>query len=204
MDAPAPAQLAQAVEVFAAAFFDDPLHAHFFPAPNRRAARLRALYAYKLASCADRLRILPSCSGAPCPAGAAIWVPPGMRPGTPFRPGMLPELWRLLALVPPAAFARLVRYERFSRGLHRSLAAAPHFYLEILAVAPACQGQGLASRLVRPALEQADRAGLPCYLETQNPRNLPLYAHYGFRLQAQLPVPGSAVIHYALIRPSAP
>jgi GNAT superfamily N-acetyltransferase len=39
----------------------------------------------------------------------------------------------------------------------------PHWYLEIMVVNPASQGQGVGSRLLQPILKQASEEGLACY-----------------------------------------
>jgi GNAT superfamily N-acetyltransferase len=55
-------------------------------------------------------------------------------------------------------------------------------WLEIIAVDPACRGQGVMRRLMTPLLDRIDREGNFCLLETENPANVPIYGHYGFRL----------------------
>ena len=56
----------------------------------------------------------------------------------------------------------------------------PHWYLPMIGVDPACQNKGLGAALLRHALEQCDREGLPAYLESTNPRNVSLYLRHGF------------------------
>jgi len=78
----------------------------------------------------------------------------------------------------------------YGRGLPRALKGMaamdavhphePHYYLPIIGVDPAAQGQGIGSSLLRPVLERADREGMPAYLEATTPRNRALYARHGF------------------------
>jgi ribosomal protein S18 acetylase RimI-like enzyme len=56
----------------------------------------------------------------------------------------------------------------------------PHWYLPLIGVDPARQSQGHGSALMRHALAACDRDGRPAYLESTNPRNLPLYERHGF------------------------
>ncbi|MGN6203219.1 MAG: GNAT family N-acetyltransferase [Solirubrobacterales bacterium] len=60
----------------------------------------------------------------------------------------------------------------------------PHWYLPWLAVAPALQGRGLGAQLLGHGLEIVDRDGLPAFLETPNPRTVPLYERHGFEVIA--------------------
>ena len=45
----------------------------------------------------------------------------------------------------------------------------PHWYLPLIGVDPARQGQGLGAALMRPVLAKCDAAGLPAYLESTSP-----------------------------------
>jgi GNAT superfamily N-acetyltransferase len=67
----------------------------------------------------------------------------------------------------------------------------PHWYLAILGVEPAVQGQGVGSHLLRHCLEKIDRAGMPAYLESSNARNVPFYQRHGFDVMQEIQV-GSA------------
>ena len=192
----APEHHARAAALYAAAMSADPLHLHFFPDPARRSEQMHALYGFKVAESAGMLY-------APTPAleACAIWAPPrGSRQARP-RTGLLAPLLRLLAAVPLGALGRMLRYDRFARALHRALLPAPHWYLDLIAVAPEHRGRGLAGQLIRPILDRADAAGLPCYLETQNPRNLAIYARYGFTVLRAAALPDTALTHYAMLRP---
>ncbi len=64
-----------------------------------------------------------------------------------------------------------------------------HWYLNVLSTLPSRQGQGLGSAILDPVLEQADAEGLPCYLESSNPRNVSLYLRHGFVETGRLPLP---------------
>ncbi|MBB6562313.1 GNAT superfamily N-acetyltransferase [Acidovorax soli] len=72
------------------------------------------------------------------------------------------------------------------------------WYLSILGIDPAAQGQGLGARLLAPALASADEAGVACYLETFSPRNERFYARMGFSALASHlePVTGA---HYTIM-----
>ncbi len=55
------------------------------------------------------------------------------------------------------------------------------WYLSIIGILPDHQGRGLGGDLVRPVLEEADRAGRATYLETFTPRNISFYERLGYR-----------------------
>jgi GNAT superfamily N-acetyltransferase len=64
----------------------------------------------------------------------------------------------------------------------------PHWYLNVVSTLPSRQGQGLGAAVLRPILEHADADGMPCYLESTNPRNRTLYYRQGFEAMGELPL----------------
>ena len=56
----------------------------------------------------------------------------------------------------------------------------PHWYLPMIGVDPARQGRGYGSALLACSLALCDRDQVPAYLESTNPRNIPLYKRHGF------------------------
>jgi GNAT superfamily N-acetyltransferase len=56
----------------------------------------------------------------------------------------------------------------------------PSWYLLGLATVKEHQGKGLGSALLSHMLTRCDTEGLPAYLESSNPRNVPFYARHGF------------------------
>ena len=71
----------------------------------------------------------------------------------------------------------------------------PHWYLPFIGVDPAAQGQGHGTALLRASLQAVDRTGLPAYLESTNPRNIPLYESFGFRVTGEIQAGDSPPMH---------
>jgi len=74
------------------------------------------------------------------------------------------------------------------------------WYLSIVAVDPAVQGQGLGRKLLEPTIEEADRAGVTCYLETFSPRNLSFYQRLGFATAARFTEPTTGADYAVVVR----
>ena len=47
------------------------------------------------------------------------------------------------------------------------------------------QGQGIGAELLKRGTTVCDSRGMPAYLESSNPRNVPLYERHGFEIRAQ-------------------
>lgn len=111
--------------------------------------------------------------------GVAIWLLlSGQHPMT---------FWKMLrvGVFPPLrlglkALAWFQRFAGFTSKVHQECVKQEHWYLFMLVVDPSCQGKGLGGHLLQPVLTKADDQGLPCYLETTNPRTIPFYERQGF------------------------
>jgi ribosomal protein S18 acetylase RimI-like enzyme len=131
--------------------------------------------------------------------GVAAWLPPGKAPF---------GGWQMIRSVPLSVlfrFAlqganRLRAYGSFIDNLQRRLVPYPHWYLQIIGVDPAYQGQGFSSRLVRPVLERIDRDRMPCFLETNTGNNVAIYRRFGFEVVSEDKVPGTEVTSFAMLR----
>jgi len=131
--------------------------------------------------------------------GVAAWLPPGKAPF---------GGWQIVRSVPLRILARFGRqgagrmwsYGRFADSLHRRLVPYPHWYLQIIGVDPAHQGEGFSSRLLRPVLERIDLERMPCFLETNNEKNAAIYRRFGFEVLSEDKLPGTEVTSFAMLR----
>ncbi len=67
---------------------------------------------------------------------------------------------------------------------------APHWYLNVVATLPSHQSRGLGAAALQPVLARADTDGMPCYLESTNPRNRTLYYRAGFEDLGEIQLDG--------------
>jgi ribosomal protein S18 acetylase RimI-like enzyme len=108
-------------------------------------------------------------------SGVSLWAPPG-RWRTPE------EVVQRMAPVMAEVYGQetLMRLITFFGCTEEKHPDADHYYLAVLGSDQGRQGQGVGSANMRPVLERADAEGLPCYLESSNERNVPLYERHGF------------------------
>ncbi len=171
-----------------AAFLDDPVFAWLIPTGwASRERRLHTMFRGLVNSYLPK----DSCYLAAEGDAVALWAPPG-KWQTPMSD--------IFTQVGP--FLGALRW----RAIHslRTLVAVeaahpkdpPHWYLGFIGTVPDRQGQGLGADLLREVLAEADRAGLPAYLESSNPRNLTLYRRHGFEVVEELKLPwGCPPVH---------
>lgn len=126
--------------------------------------------------------------------GAALWLPPGAEPE-------IETLQRLIQM--NANPAILSDVDAIFDAMARYHPKVPHWYLPLIGVDPARQGQGIGSALMRHALACCDREGAAAYLESSNPRNIPLYQRHGFEILGTIQI-GSSPVLTPMLRPPQP
>jgi ribosomal protein S18 acetylase RimI-like enzyme len=124
--------------------------------------------------------------------GAALWLPPDVHP----------DENALIALLERTVSEQIQKdffpvFEQMGR-YHPS---EPHWYLPLMGVDPSQQGKGFGSALLQHTLMQFDRDNKLAYLESSNPRNIPLYKRHGFELLGSIQIGTSPSIAPMLRRP---
>jgi GNAT superfamily N-acetyltransferase len=157
--------------VLARAFVDDPCMSWVFRDDAQRADHLHLLFGSALEI------FVPHGISYTTPdlAGVALWAPPGLwRTPDEVVERMAPVLAQVYG---EETLMRLLTFFGTTEEKHPDV---DHYYLAVLASDQGRQGQGLGSANMGPVLAQADAEHLPCYLESSNERNLPLYERHGF------------------------
>lgn len=190
-----PSQRPRAAALLARAFHSDPLYELVTPDEDRRASVLTWLFEKVVRYCI----LYGHTFTTPGLEGIAGWLPPGhskltlgriIRSGlhaTPLKMGL-------------SAYRRFDTYATYADKLHARHAPETHWYLWVIGVEPACQGQGIGSQLIQPILARADADGVPCYLETEGERNVRFYEKHGFKVADQGQVPKLGVQVWAMRR----
>ncbi len=124
--------------------------------------------------------------------GAALWLPPNVQPDEEAMVAILQST--VSEQTQKDVFAVFEQMGRY----HPS---EPHWYLPIMGVDPPQQGRGFGSALMQYALAQCDRDDKLAYLESSNPKNIPLYERHGFELLGTIQVGTSPSIFPVLRRP---
>ena len=123
-------------------------------------------------------------------AAPGRWPPPRLRTLLQLAPGPL--------LAGPGPLIRSLRAQAVFDRLHPK---HDHLLVWLFAVSPARQRTGLGRRLMEKALAEADSAGVPAYLWTANPANVPYYRSHGYEVFAEAAIPGD-VTNWFMERPA--
>jgi ribosomal protein S18 acetylase RimI-like enzyme len=125
-------------------------------------------------------------------AGAALWLPPDTHP----------DEDALIALLQRTVSAR-AQEDMFAifEQMGRYHPSEPHWYLPLIGIDPSQQGKGYGSALLTHALIPCDRDHTCAYLESSNPKNIPLYERHGFELLGTIQVGTSPPIFPMLRKP---
>jgi GNAT superfamily N-acetyltransferase len=193
-----PADASTAWRTLTAAFDEDPMFRFLLPDAERRRAWLPLIMAMALHQSRPAGQVCTPAGGAA--SGILAMIPPGAYP-PPLRlasflarPGRRPPL--------AAPTRQLMRVGRdVVRLMEQAHPRQPHLYVLVVGVDPARKGLGLGRQLLQHAVESAERAGVPAYLETSNRVNLGFYARFGFEVEQELHARDGAPPVWTLLRP---
>ena len=125
-------------------------------------------------------------------SGAALWLPPNVDPDVDQLIELLQNTGSNEAKKDgPKIFEKMSDYHPNE----------PHWYLPLLGVDPLHHSKGLGSALLQHALNICDQDNKYAYLESSNPRNIPLYERHGFELLGTIQVNTSPSIFPMLRKP---
>lgn len=172
----------------AGAFDDDPMMRWFFPDDASRQAGLGRYFTTLFTRQYARHGVCERTGAA-----AAFWVAPeGQAKAVPDAE-TIQELQNILG-------DRAPLFRDAVESAARHTPQEPHWYLAVIGADPAARGQGHGAALLRSGLAKADAAGLPAYLESSKPDNLPFYEYFGFTVRAELQLPGGGPALWAMRR----
>ena len=202
-----PGDLDAVVDLLTGVFLDDPLMSAIAAAAPEPRAALGHLHRVELAAhylAADpaaradsRVDLAVDAAGG-APLGVALWDAPSSADVVgPLGPGNEPPPGLDLDLLGGAW--ELCLTDAAQCEAHRP--AEPHWYLYMVAVAPAARGRGIGGRLLGHGLKRVDAEGLPAHLESTTPGSRRLYERFGFRQVAELAGSGLPV-YWAMTRPA--
>jgi GNAT superfamily N-acetyltransferase len=160
-------------KALAEAFVEDPIFSWLMPDQASRLARLRRFFSIELHHLVLKRGQAWTSNEL---SGTALSLPPGVW-STPPRVALLQAGCFGMGLHRAAGLLTLIEWRHLRE---------PHYYFAYIGVAPAAQGQGLGSRLMRPALDRCDELGVPAYLEASSERNAALYERLGFKLKREV------------------
>ena len=191
--------LPSAARICARAFLDAPHVVYFFPDEERRERDSVALFRMRIRYGLRYGEVLVSSEDL---EGIAVWIPSERASMTLWRQ-IRAGGTRLYRAVGSHAVARMTHVAEHNDRLRRQHVPGRHWFLSILAVDPAHQHQGHATRLVKGMLDRVDREAIPCYAETTEPDVLPFYERLGFKPGTESTVPGTDLTVWPLVRPPA-
>ena len=187
-------RIGQAARVLGRAFDDDPTMRYLVAGRgpvSQKAVRFFEA-AIRMGMDQGQVQALPGLEGV------AVWLSPGSTKvgfGAILRSGMLGAIMGLGV----KSLRRMGHMFRYVEPLEEECVAGPHWVLMFIGVDPQFQGNGLGHSLIDSVLERADAEGLPCYLDSGNPRNLSFYHRHGFEVAGEVGLPDGPTV-WAMVR----
>ena len=75
-----------------------------------------------------------------------------------------------------------------------------YYYIKAIAIANEERGKGVFRKLITPTLNYCKENKLPIILESNNPNNIPIYEHFGFKLVKTIAKEGVELKQYCFIK----
>lgn len=176
------------IDVITLAFSTDPMARWAYPLPaHYLTAMPRTIEAFGGSGFAHDSVDLADDGGA-----AAMWLPPGVESDL-EKLGTLSEQYS-----PPERLPEMMHVFEQMSAYHPK---EPCWFLPLIGVDPMRQGCGYGSALLRYGVERCDRDKVAAYLESSNPRNIPLYERYGFEALGSIQSGSSPTVVAMLRRP---
>src|SRR4029453_3876242 len=185
-----PSSADQAVGTVVLAFSADPIARWFYPDPHQYLLHLPSFvrafagkaFEHNSAYCVDGY------------LGAALWLPPDVHSDENVLAALLQRT------IPEENQQQIFS---FTKRMNTPPPSEPHLYLPMIGVAPAKQGNGYGSALMKHALARCDGEGKLAYLESSSPRSIPLYRRHGFELLGTIQVGSSPPLFPMMRKPRA-
>ncbi len=134
--------------------------------------------------------------------GAAVWSLPLAADASAQRRSE--KQVALVAALGPEATGVFNQIESEMAPHESTLNLHDHWYLSILGLHPSRQGQGLGAVLLKPVLDEADKAGAASFLTTFSQGNIKFYEGVGFEVAGRFPVAATGGDFSVLVRPPHP
>jgi len=177
----APIDIAEITEVLAAAMADQPVARWIMPVAETRriiAPGYFEIYAEHAIKYGEVYATVDPVDGEL--SGVALWFPfTSLIPSPPDYDQRLKE-------AVGSAYDRAVELDAALEANHPMDA---HHYLAFLAVRPNKQNHGIGSALLNRHHARLDAAGIPAYLESNDPRNRELYLRHGYVVRSEIQLP---------------
>jgi GNAT superfamily N-acetyltransferase len=160
-------------------FFEDPVFEWIFPNPDRRRRAVPAMlehFAYAYARHGETYLTEDA-------SGAALWLPAGRQL---FTGDEEVEFAGRLEAATGEDAGRLFELLELFDEHHPD---GTYWTLQLMAVVPESQGQGIGSALIAPVLVRCDLEQAPAYLEATSERSVPFYERHGFRVIGEISPP---------------
>ena len=182
-----PDETKRIVATMVAAFAGDPFLRWMYPEADAYLAHFgRFVDAFAGAAFTENTAYLDEDFG-----GACMWLPPGVEPDG-------PALFEHVRTTVPSE--KLAGTSEYFRQMEECAPEEDLWYLPMIGVDACFQGRGIGARLMNWSLARTDEMGIPTYLESSNPANIPFYRRLGYEPVSEIRISDDAPVMTPMYR----
>jgi len=189
-------QIKLASKVLSQAFHNDPLMLYLFPDSTERENKLPSMMELLL-RIGIKYGIVHTTS--PKLEGIAVWFPSNKAKVTTWM-GLLNGGISYFFKLGSKAVKKQNRFYNYVNSVHERLMPSHHWYLSIIGINPKYQGRGLSRVLFGSIFNQIDNQNIPCFLDTNNEKNIWIFKRFGFKILKEYEIPDTNIVNWAMIR----
>ena len=184
-----------AAKILEQAFYADPMLNFIYGNSINKPGKLNGFFqvTFRLAA------LYGDCFATAEKDGVLMMLPPDqtkMTIGKAYRSGLLAAPFKMGW----ASLSRMMAFMDFAEKAHKAATPFDHYYIMTVGVLPERQGRGIGKKLMTRALEVVDAHKTPCYLETQNINNVPIYQKFGFEVVSDKELPNGELHNWGMLR----
>ncbi len=189
-------EIKYAVETLASSFMEDQLCCWLFEEKSSRYQYLQEYFLFRLRYGYEFGEVHKTSNNF---EGIAIWLP-GDKAEVTYRRGLPTGGFRFIFKMGVEKMKKLTIISDYAAEIRNSVIQPPYMELSPIGVKPEYQGKGFGSKLLRPMMQRFDDEETICFLETQNPENIPIYEKLGFEIAKEGIVPECDLHHWGMMR----
>ena len=167
----------KAASILGRSFINYPIFTYIIPDNKYRKEKISLLFSFLIRNGLQTGEVLAPSMNI---EGVSIWIPHNGK--SPKVNVIASGIIGLFLRLDNSSLQRFIKVGREKERMRLKIINKPYCLLDVIGVDPQFQRKGFARRMLQPKLNELDSKKIPCYMETSDIANIPMYENYGFTI----------------------